>query len=118
MNQTESGIILLDDEMELGVNLKEVYDTACFYKSRLPQFEDIYDEYKIKLIMKNVDIISGTVNDKLSILKAGDLLETGDDWDKEVPVKEKAELFHILVQKHYSFQAYNDVFNSPIKDVW
>lgn len=110
---SKNDIVLLNDE--LGVDLEMVYNKACFYKSRLPQFLDLYDEYKFALIQTNVDVLSHELETHISALREG---RTHEGEAEEKPVKSRLEFFQVLLESRYSFQDGQIVYNAPSRDVW
>lgn len=115
----QNGIILLEDD-DLGVDMDDIYQRSCFYDMRLPQFDDIYDDYKIQVMNKNIDAQTGHLKGYLSDLRSGKKFEDLKQLDvEELPTLSKVELHFYLDKRYYSFAAgKKDVFNLPILEVW
>lgn len=115
----QNGIILLEND-DLGVDMSDIYQRACFYDIGLPMFEDIYDDYKIQVTKKNIDAQADNLKDYLSDLRSGKEFDKLSRLQvKELTTLSKVELCHYLDNKYYSFAAgKNDVFNLPVLGVW
>lgn len=116
MNKGE-GLILLAEE--LGVDMVKIYQQACYYPQRLPEFRDIYDQYKIDVIQINLAITVPALSEQLDALRSGIDFENLKPVDiQEVHLRNDIELIEYLLTRHYSFLERGQVFNSPTKGVW
>mgnify|MGYP001064268840 CR=1 FL=1 len=115
----QNGLILLEED-DLGVDINDIYQRVCYYDKRLPEFEDIYDDYKIQVINKNIDEQTSHITGYLSELRSGKEFEELKRLEvKELPTLSKVELHFYLNRKYYAFAGgKKDVFNPPILEVW
>ncbi|PGQ88224.1 hypothetical protein [Priestia megaterium] len=115
---TKNGIILLEED-DLGVDMNKIYQKAFHYDKRLPEFDDIYDSYKIEVMQKNLDEHVKPLKEQIARLRSEVPFEKLEELQvKELPTLDTVELQFYLNRKFYSYAAGKDVFNSPIKEVW
>lgn len=108
--------LIILSKNNFGVDLDELYQIAC-YSSGLPLFENIYQEYKFRILNENLNLSVGVIEEQLVFLKKGMLPEKEKEAE-ELILRTEAELFYYLLTHQYSIEDKGKKFNLPIRGVW
>lgn len=118
MIEREHGLIINGNE-ELGVDLVGIYTGSCYLKYSLPNFVDIYDEYRIEVLQKNIDVNVPFLEQQLSYLRKNvDLSKVEQAPVEDLDMKSEVEFFHYLMNRNLAFKHDKLIINCPIVEVW
>lgn len=107
---------LIAKEADLGLDIYPIYQASCF-SSSFPRFLDIYEEYKIEVILKESNLTPDYIKGQLDLINKG-IYEPFELGLPTIEVRPEPEVLNYLLQRGYSFSFNKDVFNQPLREVW
>ena len=119
MSSNEHELIIqgLDFDTEIGIDFMYVYESAINHYRSMPEFNDIYEAYKMEVILNNASISAKEIEKHLEALRLNiDVLELMNV--PELDILKDVELFDFLCRRRMSFMFKERLFNPPVKGVW
>lgn len=83
-----------------------------------PSFTQIYDEYATIIIEEVTKRDVKSLNDDFKYLEAGEINVENGFLPEQFGIHKKAELFDLLISYCVTFEHDEEIYNSPIQEVW